>query len=162
MDFYIIDSDLSVEIEYTSPEVCEAAKNNFVNLLPLKSTYIEELSQKLKPSSLWTQYSMLQSTLCVHHDVVITKYLKSRALLKRYSDGYKSKKSKTLTSEKLNRFIREASDDKYFFTKGKLIELQQLTINDIENLRSAALIKIPNSKTKKPRSFTAKLSNIFQ
>jgi hypothetical protein len=95
-----IDSDSSVDMECTPPEVLEAAKNNSLNLLPAKSrdryefsykqfmdcrnkkgikssfsenvliAYIGELSEKLKPSSLWTQYSMFRSTLCVHHNEI--------------------------------------------------------------------------------------------
>ncbi|KAF2895572.1 hypothetical protein ILUMI_10606, partial [Ignelater luminosus] len=79
--------------------------------------YFGELSEKMKPTSLWTQYSMLRSTISIHHDVDITRYQKLKALLKRKSDGYKPKKSKTLTSQEINRFLKEASDDKYLFTK---------------------------------------------
>jgi integrase len=127
-------------------------------------TYFGELSKKKKPTSLWTQYSMLRSTLSVHHDVDISKYLRLKALLKRKSLGYKPKRSKTLTSLEINRFLNEAPDEKYLFTKVALVigingacsrqELCKLKINDVEDLGSAALIKIPDARTKKTRMFT--------
>lgn len=79
--------------------------------------YFAELADKIKPSSLWTHYSMLRSTLSVHHCIDITSYMKLRALLKRKSDGYKPKKSKVLTSQEINQFLEVAPDDKFLFIK---------------------------------------------
>ncbi|KAF2895570.1 hypothetical protein ILUMI_10604 [Ignelater luminosus] len=126
--------------------------------------YFGELSEKMKPTSLWTQYSMLRSTISIYHDVDITRYPRLKSLLKRKSNGYKPKKSKTLTSEDINRFLSEAPDDKHLLTKVALVvgiagacgkqELCQMKIDDIRDLGSAVLIRIPDTKTKKSRSFT--------
>jgi hypothetical protein len=86
-------------------------------------TYFGELSKKIKPTSLWTQYSMLRSTLSRHHDVDISKYLRLKALLKRKSIGYKPKRSKTLTSMEIDKFLSEAPDEKHLFTKVYLKEM---------------------------------------
>jgi hypothetical protein len=141
------DSESDSPLECTPPKITEAARNTSLNLLPeksrerykiaykqfmdwrtvknIKSSYSEnvllayfgELCEKVKPNSLWVHYSMLRSSLIVYHNVNISEYLKLRAFLKRKSDGYKPKKSKTLTSEQINQFLLKAPDDKYLFTK---------------------------------------------
>lgn len=135
------------EIENLTPpnisEIAEAAKNN---LLPAKSeyrykftyqrfmewrlkndvksfsenvmmAYFQELSKTMKPSSLWSFYSMLKATININHNLDIANYSKLQALLKRKSDGFKSKKSKILTSKNINDFLENAPDDKYLFMK---------------------------------------------
>lgn len=79
--------------------------------------YFGELSEKIKPSSLWALYSMLRSTLNIYNNVDITQYLQLRSLLRNKANGYKPQKSKTLTSQEVNQFLEEAPDDPYLFTK---------------------------------------------
>lgn len=79
--------------------------------------YFAELAKKNAPNTLWTQYSMLRTTLSINNNSDITQYMKLRSFLKRRPDGYKPKKSKTLTPLEINRFINEASDDKYLLQK---------------------------------------------
>lgn len=56
---------------------------------------------------------MLQiSSRSIHHAVCIANYMKLKDLLKRKSDGYKPKKSKTLTSQEINNFLETAPDYK--------------------------------------------------
>lgn len=86
------------------------------------------------------------------------------AFLKRRSDGFRSQKSKVLTSNNVEKFINEAPDDQYLATKVALIfgitgacrrqELNNILINDIETHGSMLLVKIRNTKNKIPRSFT--------
>lgn len=140
-------SDSEVEyMENTPPEIVEIALNATLNLLPQKSrekyecayqkfmewrknkkipsfsenvilAYFEEQSKSYKASTLWSQYSMLRSTLSIKNNVDISKYVKLRAFLKRQNDNYKPKKSKTLTSEEIQKFLKEAPDYKYLLTK---------------------------------------------
>lgn len=84
--------------------------------------YFEELSAEKKPNSLWTLYSMLGSTLSIYNDVNINNYLKLKALLKRNSNGYQPKRSKTLTPEEINKFLYEAPDSIYLLTKVNIKE----------------------------------------
>ncbi|KAJ8914397.1 hypothetical protein NQ315_017487 [Exocentrus adspersus] len=56
--------------------------------------YLSEKAKKVKPSTLWSYYSMLKSTLLVNDNCDISKYSKLIALLKKLCDGYKPKKSK--------------------------------------------------------------------
>lgn len=139
--------DNEEEIEnLTPPEIVEQATRAANNLLPVKSAktyeqfysqfmnwriknkvssfsenvlivYFDELSKKLKSTSLWTHYSILKSTLCIKHKVVISEYPKLIALLKRKSEGYKPKKSKTFSTTEIKQFIGEAPDVKYLLTK---------------------------------------------
>lgn len=136
----------SDEENCTPPEILQMARITTENLLPAKSkkvyesvyksfmewrdskktssfsenvilAYFGELSEKYKASSLWTHYSMLRSTLEIHHNIKLDTYGKLRAFLKRKSDGYKAKKAKTFTPEQINSFIQNADDQKYLATK---------------------------------------------
>lgn len=140
-----MDSDTS-DIENTPPQIRKEAALYSLNLLPVISkekyeiaynnfmkwkkgcktkafsenvimVYFEELSKTRKASTLWSIYSMLKSTINIKHGVDISKYPKLRALLKRKSEGYSARKAKTLTSDEINKFIKEAPDDKYLLTK---------------------------------------------
>jgi hypothetical protein len=126
----------------TPPEIIEIANKTTLNLLPDKSVakyelcykqfmewsqenkansqsenvllaYFNMLAKKLKPSTLWSHYSMLKSTINVKNNVNITNYKKLHAFLKKKSQGYRPKKSKILTSNQINTFLKEASDNKY-------------------------------------------------
>ncbi|KAF5281729.1 hypothetical protein FQR65_LT14569 [Abscondita terminalis] len=78
--------------------------------------------------------------------------------------SYRPKKSKVLTPEDINKFLNEAPDDVYLLHKVILVigisgacrkqELVNLRLENIENLNSAAVIKIPDTKTNKQRIFT--------
>lgn len=140
-------SDSDDELLCTPPEIIEQAKIATDNLLPTRSreryeiiykrfmdwrlknniksfsenvmlAYFQELSNTMKPSSLWAIYSMLKSTLNIKHEKInIAAYPKLIALLKRKSDGFKSKKSKVLSTNQINEFLQNAPDDKHLFKK---------------------------------------------
>lgn len=141
-----MDTDSENEMSGTPPEISEAAKITSLNLLPEKSkklymavytsfmdwriaknvnsfseavllVYFSELSSKYKSTTLWTHYSMLKSTLNINHDISIQNYAKLRALLKRKSEGFRPKKATTFTPENINKFLTDASDEKYLATK---------------------------------------------
>lgn len=140
------DSSESDEIMSTPPKILEKAQAATHNLLPLKSkeryeityqkfmdwrhkhnvksfsenvllAYFEEISKTMKPSSLWAIYSMLRTTLNINNNINIANYPKLIALLKRKSDGFRSKKSKILSTEQINKFLKDASDDKHLLSK---------------------------------------------
>ncbi|KAL4706843.1 hypothetical protein ACJJTC_010077 [Scirpophaga incertulas] len=104
--------------------------------------YFSELSAKLKPSTLWLRFSMIKSMLNIRNNVDISQYPKLNAFLKQQSDGFISKKSKILTSNDVERFLKEAPDYCYLATKVALIfgvvgacrreELANITLKDIE------------------------------
>lgn len=176
----------------TPPEITNIAEKSLDGLLPTKSkeryeqiyskfmdwraanqensysenvllTYFGNLALSFKPSTLWSTYSMLRTTLSVKNDIDISKYPKLRALLKRKADGFKSKKSKILSATDMNNFLENAPDKKYLMMKTALIfgisgacrchELKDLTINDIKDIENSLLVEIHNTKIKFSRSF---------
>jgi hypothetical protein len=48
---------------------------------------------------------------------MLLKYGQLIAFLKRQAEGYKSKKSKVFSKNEIARFLKEASDDNFLFTK---------------------------------------------
>lgn len=140
-------SDSSDEsINCTPPDIRLAAKETYNTLLPQKSkskyelcykkfmdwilvngikhisenvvtAYMKKMSGEIKPSTLWTTYSMLKTMINVKNNIDISTYPKLRCFLKLQSTGYKSKKSKILRPEEIKKFLLEAPDHDYLFTK---------------------------------------------
>lgn len=73
--------------------------------------YFEEKSKILKPSTLWSVYSMLKSTLNVKDNINIRNFSKLVPLIKNKSVGYRGKKSKVLSRDDINKFLRDADDE---------------------------------------------------
>ena len=192
------DSDESNEISGTPPEILNAARKASLDLLPEKSrkqyeivykrfkewcernkvnhisenimlAYFSEKEKVLKPSSLWSEYSMIKTTLAVKEDIDIKKYLKLISFLKRKSVGYRAKKSKTFTRAEILKFLEEAPDDKYLFMKVVAIiaiagacrrdELVKMSIDDIENSGSVLVIRVPYTKNNRKRCFVVSNGN---
>lgn len=132
--------------ECTPPDLVRVARAASLNLLPEKSknlyiatydkfmkwqqsketssfsenillAYFSTLSEKYKASSLWAQYSMLKSTIIANHNIDVKSYSKLIAFLKKQSVGFASKKSKTLTTEDIEKYLKEAPDQIYLATK---------------------------------------------
>ncbi|KAJ8973628.1 hypothetical protein NQ317_001970 [Molorchus minor] len=126
--------------------------------------YFSENAKNYKSSTLWAQYSMVKSCLIIYDNIDISKFPKLIAFLKRTGDEYQAKKSKILTKSEIDRFLSSISIIKYFdFLYVGLIlgiagacrtdELVNLTVDDIEDVGSSLIVKIPNTKTKIPRIF---------
>lgn len=128
--------------------------------------YFEEKSKVWKSSSLWSNYSMIKAMLRINSDVDISKHFKLIAFLKRQGEGYQPKKSKILTRDQIEQFLKCAPDDEYLMMKVATIlgifgacrreELCQLTLDNLEivGTSSSILVKISDTKTKVPRNFT--------
>lgn len=87
--------------------------------------YFFERSQHLKsPASLWSEYSMLKTTLSINDSIDISKFLKLRAFLKRRNDGYKPKKSNVFSRQEMKTFLKEAPDSQYLLMKVRYIALE--------------------------------------
>lgn len=78
--------------------------------------YFSQRARELKPSTLWSKYSMLRSVLNVRENIDI-KFPKLVAFLKREASGYAPKKSLTLERDEISRFLAEASDGDYLHMK---------------------------------------------
>ena len=96
----------------TNLSSCE--ENNLV-------VYFKGLQQKLKPSTIWSLYSMLKSTLNTRDNIDISKFARLRSLLKKFSVGYKPTQSKTFTWSEIEKFLNEAPDQLYLARKVSLI-----------------------------------------
>ncbi|KAJ8973903.1 hypothetical protein NQ317_018858, partial [Molorchus minor] len=117
--------------------------------------YFSENAKNYKSSTLWAQYSMVKSCLIIYDNIDISKFPKLIAFLKKNGDGYQAKKSKILTKMQMTK--------KFLMIKVGLIlgiagacrtdELVNLTVDDIEDVGSSLIVKIPNTKTKIPRIF---------
>lgn len=79
--------------------------------------YFSELSETLKPSTLWAKYSMLRSMVDIKHNFNIHDYSRLIAFLKQNGKGFKSQKAQTLSAEQVNQFLREAPDSEFLATK---------------------------------------------
>ncbi|KAJ8965690.1 hypothetical protein NQ317_008786, partial [Molorchus minor] len=120
--------------------------------------YFIENAKNYKSSTLWAQYSMVKSCLIIYDNIDISKFPKLIAFLKRTGDGYQAKKSKILTKSEIDRFLSSADDKEFLMIKVGLIlgiagacrtdELVNLTVDDIEDVGSSLIVKIPNTKTK--------------
>ncbi|KAL9695960.1 hypothetical protein quinque_015245 [Culex quinquefasciatus] len=128
----------------------------------LLAYFAQELKDK-RPSTKWSQFSMLRTTINLKMGIDISGFTSLKSLLKRKSDGYCPKKSEILTKEQIFEFLREADDAVHLVTKVALIvgvygacrreELLKLTLDDIEDLQDSIKITIPNTKTKSMRQF---------
>lgn len=81
--------------------------------------YFSELvtKSKMKSSTLWSEYSMLKAVINLRKAVDVSKFLKLRAYLKKQGEGYSPKKSRVLTKNQVDLFLRDAPDNKYLATK---------------------------------------------
>ncbi|XP_062702622.1 uncharacterized protein LOC134285581 [Aedes albopictus] len=131
--------------------------------------YFSQEMGSQKPSTSWTHYSMLKSTLNMHMGVDISGFRNLISFLKRKSDGFRPKKSKILTKEQIFKFLKDADDTIYLATKVVLIvgvygacrreEILKLTLADIEDMADKVTITIPNTKTKIMRQFVITKGN---
>lgn len=74
----------------------------------------------MKSSTLWSQYSMVKATLSIKNGVEIEKFVKLKAFLKRQGEGYRPRKSRVLTNEQIEVFLKDAPDHKYLMMKVSL------------------------------------------
>lgn len=124
---------------------------------------MSEKSEVVKPSTLWSIYSMLKTTLRVQENVDLGQFYKQVVFLKQQI-GYKANKWKMLNNDAVRTFLIEATYVLHLMRKVTLIfgiygacrcdELIKLTVNNVEDKESLVIVKIPDTKTYKPRMFT--------
>lgn len=84
--------------------------------------YFSERSAQIKPTSLWSEYSMIKACILLKEDLQIKKFDKLTAFLKRQSIDYKPKKSNILSRDQINTFLKEAPNLKYLMMKVNYID----------------------------------------
>lgn len=79
--------------------------------------YFKDLSTKYKPSTLWSKWSMLKTTLNLRNRIKIDNFLLLKGFLKEKSKRYKPKKSKVLSWSDILAFLRDSPDAIYLVMK---------------------------------------------
>ncbi|KAJ8984203.1 hypothetical protein NQ317_011112 [Molorchus minor] len=161
-----------------SEEIVEAANIAISNLLPTKSRSLYDIAynrfkkwcaeknvQVYSENVLlaYTSVKMQRITSLPHYGRNIRGERRKGGMERRTGDGYQAKKSKILTKSEIDRFLSSADDKEFLMIKVGLIlgiagacrtdELVNLTVDDIEDVGSSLIVKIPNTKTKIPRIF---------
>ncbi|KAJ8912179.1 hypothetical protein NQ315_006146 [Exocentrus adspersus] len=151
---HINDNSSDDLVDCTPPEVLKSAKNSSLELLAIISRARYQIFLKIQTAYGPNILCCEVGTLSVYHNIDITKYFKLKALLKRKSDGYIPKKSKTLTTKQINQFLHEAPDTQHLFTKVALIvgisracRKQELSHLKLENIESLGLQLLEFHKT---------------
>nr|XP_015835534.1 PREDICTED: uncharacterized protein LOC107397938 [Tribolium castaneum] len=126
--------------------------------------YLNQLSMKYSPNSLWSKWSMLKSCLEIKENIGTDRFYKVIAFLKRKNDRYTPKKAKILTKEQVETFLLEAPDDQWLLFKVVTIfgifgacrcdELLSLTPNDVEDRGKYIIVTLRNTKNFTTRRFT--------
>lgn len=145
-----------------------------------------DLTETYKPSSLWSFFSMLKLTVQQHNNINID-YPRLNSFLKKYKTGFVQKKSLIFDPEDVRRFLDEAPDSMYLhvkvrsffffqimsnyslFVKVILIfgifgatrgdELTKVCVEHLVKQGDIYVVKIPDTKTKQPRSFVLEGEN---
>ena len=79
--------------------------------------YFSELSKDFKPSSLWSNYSMLRSTININHNVDITKFTKLISFLKKNEYWLQTKEIKYTDRRECKQLFTQAPDYTYLVEK---------------------------------------------
>ncbi|XP_008546629.1 uncharacterized protein LOC103570614 [Microplitis demolitor] len=129
-------------------------KNNYNDVSEkILLKYFAELHKTKKPSTLWSQYSMLKSTLNQNNNIDIAKYKKLHGFLKKLGTGFRNQKAKVLTKTNISDFLNKAPDSIYLAEKVIMIfgivgacrkpELCNLTVRDIVDNGTSLVVTTP-------------------
>lgn len=131
---------------------------------PVLLNYFKFKAKEWKLTTIWSHFSFLRSMLLTKNNVDIGKCTSINEFLRELKEGYEAKRSKIFTLSEINKFVKEAPDDKYlmlkvyaiigFFGKCKREELFTMTVDNIEEKSNDLLmVTIRNTKAKKMREF---------
>lgn len=79
--------------------------------------YFSELSKTLKPSTLWSRWSMLKTEFNLNLSIDINKFHRLKTFMKNNNKGFCPKKSQVLSLSQIKIFLVDASDDIYLAMK---------------------------------------------
>jgi hypothetical protein len=105
--------------------------------------YFLEKSKIVKPSTLWSVYSMLRTMISINKNLDLSKYTNLIAFLKRQSEGYRAKKSESFSKENIEKFLTTANDLKQkvrvFFCRISLVTIYFLFSGGFNNRNYGSL-----------------------
>lgn len=100
--------------------------------------YFKELSAKLKPSTIWSVWSMLKKTLNTRDKVDFTHFQNLKSLVKQNSKGYRPKKSLDFKWTDITNFMKNAPD--YIYLAAKVTILVIILIKHLLYLHLLLLV----------------------
>jgi hypothetical protein len=111
-----------VAYETTYSRFEESRSKQKVNCINEKAmlAYFLEKSKIVKPSTLWSVYSMLRTMISINKNLDLSKYTNLIAFLKRQSEGYRAKKSKSFSKQNIEKFLTTANDEDYLMEKVRI------------------------------------------
>ncbi|XP_043479876.1 uncharacterized protein LOC122509710 [Leptopilina heterotoma] len=137
--------------------------NNAITSENCLKVYFKDLIKNYKPSTIWSIYSKLKSTIQINKKISIHNYKELSALLSQNSRGYKSKKAKVFSTAEINLFLETAPDEMYLAAKVVLIfglsgccrkqEIYSIKMGDIKKQGELLEVIIPDTKNNVPRRF---------
>lgn len=123
--------------------------------------YLVLLSKNYCPTTLISTFSMIKACFLVKEKINLSEYKFVTGFLNKNSENYIPKTAKVLEEEDMEKFIRTAPDEEYLLHKVILImgiqgcirrkEIYNIKITDLED--DVFIVKIPVTKTKKPKQF---------
>jgi len=79
--------------------------------------YFLKLSTTYVPTSLWSIYSMLRSTMDVHRNIRLEHFTKLYSFIKRKNVGYNPKKARVFKASEVKQFLETALDEQWLVHK---------------------------------------------
>lgn len=79
--------------------------------------YFKDLIKRLKPTTVWSIWSMLKTTFNSRENIDISKFQNLKSIVRKNSKGYKPKKSLIFSWQDITRFINEAPNFVYLASK---------------------------------------------
>lgn len=136
----LIDDD-NIESFDNLQNIIDEADEITLNLLPSKSkvkyvkkidkkkmceqvmlVYMKQMldTEKIKPPTMWSRFSMLKSTLLAYENINMKPWEKVNSFMKKLAKGYCPKKAMTFTAEDITKFCANAPDNKHLADKVSL------------------------------------------
>lgn len=112
-DRYLLVYETYKKWKIENSHLLSAQGNEENNLL----IYFHKMKEKFQPSTLWSVYSMLKTTLYSEENIQIKDFVHLNSLIKKNSKGYRPKQSLAFVWEHIIKFMNDAPDIAYLAMK---------------------------------------------
>lgn len=110
-DRYVLVYDTYMKWKTENKNLLSSSEEN--NLV----VYFNQLIKKLKPSTVWSVWSMLKKTLSTRDNIDMSRFQRLRSIVKANAKGYKPTKSFIFKWQDILKFINNESDYVYLAAK---------------------------------------------